>query len=269
MNLQNSKIKGQSICARGVFSLQIHTPALILYWWFVMKKIPLSQGKFALVDDMDYDYLTQWKWSVDGNYASRCVDYNNKTKKILMHRQILGLPEGVMLDHKDRNGRNNQKSNLRICRHFENMLNKKVRNTSGYKGVTKDKRKKGDWWLSAIQINKRNGKKYRYHIITTESKEYAAQLYDIVAKIVNGEFAYLNFKNVYDYPTKYYYIAISKLDNAISTHKAEIEISLYQDIKKRMRLFLWELSIKGKHKRLCCLFGEKSFERLMFNKENG
>lgn len=108
-----------------------------------MKRIPLSQGKFALVDDEDFEFLSQWKWGLDrsgSGYASRNAYLgggrkNPKRQTIRMHRLILGLPGDV--DHIDGDGLNNQKSNLRPCGARQNAQNRRVysNNSSGYKGV--------------------------------------------------------------------------------------------------------------------------------------
>ena len=105
-----------------------------------MKKTPLTKGKFALVDDEDYAYLMQWKWSYSpnrGGYAVRQIGTNKKSKHQSMHRPLMGNPKG-MVDHYNSNGLGNQKSNLRCATQQQNQQNQKKRidNTSGYKGVS-------------------------------------------------------------------------------------------------------------------------------------
>ncbi len=94
-----------------------------------MKLIPLTQGKFAQVDDEDYDYLNQWKWYTTKNhktfYAARHIRINGKQKLIYMHRVIMNIIKGYKTDHIDHNGLNNQKYNLRICTCQENNRNRK------------------------------------------------------------------------------------------------------------------------------------------------
>ena len=130
-----------------------------------MKKIPLTQGKFALVDDADFEWLNQHKWYAHKSgsyytlYATRkvCLD-NHKRIKEKMHRIILGLQPGdkQQCDHIDRNGLNNQRSNLRICTVAQNQQNSKKRRgcTSKYKGVHwhSDIEK----WHSSIWVNKKS-----------------------------------------------------------------------------------------------------------------
>lgn len=96
-----------------------------------MKRIPLTQGKFALVDDELFDYLNQWKWYYKEGYAARTL------KTIRMHRVIMNAPIGVEVDHRNRNKLDNQRTNLRLADDFLNNQNQGIRkdNTSGQKGV--------------------------------------------------------------------------------------------------------------------------------------
>lgn len=75
-----------------------------------------------MVDDEDFEYLNQWKWTAHriGNdwYATR----GEKKKIIYMHREILRTPKGMLTDHIDMDGLNNQKKNLRICTHQQNKM---------------------------------------------------------------------------------------------------------------------------------------------------
>ena len=107
------------------------------------KKIKLTQGKFALVDDDDYKKLNKHKWFAvkyhKTYYAKRNAKVNNKWKPIYMHRVIMQLRQGdgKELDHQNRNGLDNQKTNLRIVSRSENMRNngKFLNSKSGYTGV--------------------------------------------------------------------------------------------------------------------------------------
>lgn len=104
-----------------------------------MKRIPLTKGKFAIVDDEDFEELSKHKWNISSKgYACRMVGNNPGRKQILMHREILRTPKGLFTDHIDGNKSNNQRSNLRFCTAGENMRNRKKysNNTTGFKGVT-------------------------------------------------------------------------------------------------------------------------------------
>ena len=85
-----------------------------------MKEIQLTQGKVALVDDEDFEYLKQFKWHVINNNGKFYVRKqfllsNGKVSKVLMHRFIMKPNKDMVIDHLDGNPLNNQKTNLRIC----------------------------------------------------------------------------------------------------------------------------------------------------------
>ena len=152
-----------------------------------MKKIPLTQGRFALVDDEDYDFLMQWKWHFNCGYAIRTESIDGKPKKYRMHREIMRPGKGVQVDHIDHDGLNNKRKNLRNATHTQNRRNTPTykNSTSGYKGVS--------WYAKlqkwAAQINIK-GKRKRIGYFDT--KESAARKYNEAAKEEYGEFAYLN-----------------------------------------------------------------------------
>lgn len=121
-----------------------------------MKHIQLTRGETALVDDEDFDNLNKFKWHSHRNgvlcYASRATKKDNGQQTVcMMHRQILSPETGISIDHIDGNGLNNQKSNLRMCTHTENMRNRRINdnNTSGYKGVSWDKER--NKWRACIR----------------------------------------------------------------------------------------------------------------------
>jgi len=110
-----------------------------------MKEIPLTQGKFVLVDDEDYDRFHQDKWKLTHNkrdktfYASKDVYINGNKTTRKMHRIILGIEDSkIFVDHIDGNGLNNCKENLRIATNQQNQQNrgKPSNNKTGYKGVS-------------------------------------------------------------------------------------------------------------------------------------
>lgn len=156
-----------------------------------MKQIPLTQGKFALVDDEDYEFLNQWKWCYQiPGYAVRGIKKNGKTKIMIMHRVILKASRGTVLDHINGNGLDNRRSNLRICTQQQNTRNSHKRRTSissKHKGVhysTKDQR-----WVTQIQ---QGGK--RVHIGHFKSEHHAALAYDLWAHDLFDNFARPNFQ---------------------------------------------------------------------------
>lgn len=151
-----------------------------------MKQIPLTKGKFAVVDDEDYEELSRYKWFVDSiGYAGRNIRYPGMGRKTLrMHRFLMGLDFGDrrMVDHIDGDGLNNQRSNLRICNHSQNGRNQGrcASNTSGIKGVTRNKGK----WVAQISLM---GK--QIYIGCFDTPEEAGAAYREAARKFHGEFA--------------------------------------------------------------------------------
>jgi hypothetical protein len=156
-----------------------------------MKEIKLTQGKVALVDDDDYDYLNQWRWYAhkDKNtfYALRKEARNMSRiqKDIKMHRLIMNTPDGMQVDHIDHDGLNNQKSNLRNCTSAQNGKNRQCNHNRKYKGVyiVKDK------YVARIHVDGKNCLLGYY-----ETEIEALQSYDNAALKYYGEFASLNLK---------------------------------------------------------------------------
>lgn len=115
-----------------------------------MKLIKLTQGKFAKVDDVDFNWLNQWSWQAHTRcgifYARRAIHKNGKTTTIIMHRLILGLTDPKIYgEHRNGDGLNNQRHNLRTATSSQNQMNNRTTTgASKYKGVTKNKKRK---WL--------------------------------------------------------------------------------------------------------------------------
>lgn len=159
-----------------------------------MKKIDISTPKFpntfALVDDEDYEWLNKWKWSAMRCKKSRTLYAVRGTTNefFYMHRSILGLTDKTKIDHRDGNGLNNQKNNIRTCTHKQNMRNSRARHgtSSGYKGVMW--RKDTNKWTASITYN---GQVIRLGCYTCLMK--AVRAYDSKAKELFGEFARTNF----------------------------------------------------------------------------
>jgi hypothetical protein len=166
-----------------------------------MKTIPLTQGKFALVDDADFEWLNQWKWRAQKSnrtyYAVREVCLGNKKRcSRFMHRLILDTPSEKEVDHRNNNGLDNQRHNLRLCTHQQNGMNqiKSNNRSSKYKGVSFYKA--NGRWTAQIQIN--NRKKHLGYFV---SQVAAANAYLEAAKQCYGEFANTNFETETLYET--------------------------------------------------------------------
>lgn len=165
-----------------------------------MKQIPLTQGKFALVDDEDYEYLNQFKWYAlrHGNtyYAIRNLQsVNGKRTSLKMHRVILGITDPkILIDHKNKNGCDNTRNNLREASHSQNMANvsyRKKDSSSSYLGVnlsgSKYKGKRYSRWCAQITKDR-----VKYHLGHFLNEKEAAMAYNNAAIKLHGEFAKLN-----------------------------------------------------------------------------
>lgn len=165
------------------------------------KEITLTQGRVAIVDDSDYEYLSKYKWYTKNNngffYAVRTDRSVKPRRTIFMHRLVMNeWNSKVFIDHKDHNTLNNCKYNLRPCTHAENMRNGTKTSkpkTSMFKGVSlRIQRKKGKVvstsWLAQVGFE---GKRIQVGLFQDEVE--AAKAYDNAALKYFGEYASLNF----------------------------------------------------------------------------
>ena len=156
------------------------------------KKIPLSQGMFAIVDDADFEWLNQHKWHVTirgtRSYATRHITRNGRRTKIYMHCAILSPPSGKDTDHVNGDGLDNRRRNLRTCTRSQNHMNSAKRDgcSSIYKGVNWDRRR-CKW---QVQVGTRNA--HRRHLGYFDDEQEAAIAYNVGASKLFGEFAKLN-----------------------------------------------------------------------------
>jgi len=153
-----------------------------------MAEIPLTQNKTAIIDDCDLIEIGKHKWCAgcyDGKWYAVRGTYNNGVKRnVFMHRQLTSAIKGQQVDHKDGNGLNNSRDNLRFSTQQQNVFNQRPtgKGTSKYKGVSWDK--SSNSWYSAIKFNGKSRNLGHY-----KNETDAAIAYDSAAIKFFGEFA--------------------------------------------------------------------------------
>lgn len=153
---------------------------------------PKYGNETACIDDEDYEKVKGYKWVVDvrrrgRKYARASVKISkNKFSYVYLHRLIMGFPK-YLVDHKDGNGLNNTKDNLRIATCQENQRNQRMpsNNTTGYKGVHFYKA------YNKYSVSIRANKKQIFGGYFPTPIE-AAKKYNEMAVLYHGEYAKLN-----------------------------------------------------------------------------
>lgn len=158
-----------------------------------MRRIPLSRGMFATVDNRDFAELSRYKWNAAQRsntfYAARIVPSGRRSPLgvVYMHRQILGAQPGDKTDHRDGNGLNNRRRNIRICTAQQNSAafrNFRRSKTVRYRGVTQKRNK----FRARITL-----RGYEIGLGSFDTAIQAARAYDQAARLFFGEFASPNF----------------------------------------------------------------------------
>ncbi len=162
-----------------------------------MKIIPLTRGKYAMVDDEDYDRLMEHSWAWVPSTESKsgsgyAVRKGNKRRgeprTVQMHREILRCQKGIMVDHINQNGLDNRKENLRFANVQQNSFNRPkpiMDCTSVYKGVLQ--RKNDSKWTARIKFNGRHVELGKY-----KREEGAAAAYNFASRIFFGRYRHEN-----------------------------------------------------------------------------
>ncbi len=162
-----------------------------------MKSIPLTQDKFALVDDVDHEALLEFTWCASEIartfYAITYIGTGRKDNRLLsMHRMLMQPQPGFDVHHIDGNGLNNQRANLRVITRSEHIFFNPPRSSTGYKGVV-------------FCVNRQRKKEYRFYLAQMfyrgervlytchQTPEEAARAYDAKVRELVGLHAYLNF----------------------------------------------------------------------------
>lgn len=142
--------------------------------------VPLTQGKYALVDEEDYERVMEYNWNICNTYGNGLIGGS----RVFMHRFIMDVTDPkIKIDHINHNPLDNRKVNLRTCTQKENIWNSRPNSQRKYKGISK--RESGKF-LAMAGIHR---------LGQFNTAEEAARAYDAKAKELYGEFAYLNFKD--------------------------------------------------------------------------
>lgn len=157
------------------------------------KQLLLTKGKFALVDDDDFELVSHWHWYAQPGvrtwYAQRAIRKHGHSTSISLHRFLLNPPPGLQIDHINGDGLDCRRCNMRLATNQQNHYNTRIvkSNRSGYKGVHWDKHHKR--WRVRIMVDGHN-----VHIGYFADLLEAASAYDTEALTLHGEFACTNFQ---------------------------------------------------------------------------
>jgi len=168
----------------------IAAPAGFFVGDLAMKRIPLTKGKFALVDDDDFERLNRHKWYAScPKWTSYAARRDSNRKVVRMHRIIMNTPPGLFTDHINGNGLDNRKCNLRVCTLSQNNRHRRKGagpTSSRFKGVSI--RRPTNNWQAAICFNSKD-----INLGYFEDEIEAAKAYDAKARELFGEYALTNF----------------------------------------------------------------------------
>lgn len=153
--------------------------------------IPLTKGMFAIVDNADYKLVSGMLWNPHPTKRTvyACSGSGLKGRMIYLHRLLMGDPEGMEVDHRNGEGLDCRRDNLRVCTTKQNRQNMRktiMPKTSQYKGVCWDKTR--NKWRATIKLNR----EWQY-LGRFDDEVMAAQAFDAKARELFGEFARLNF----------------------------------------------------------------------------
>jgi hypothetical protein len=151
------------------------------------KLVPVGQGRYAIVDDIDYERACELSWEMTPNgYPYHREMRRGERFSVLLGRYVTDCPEGMVVSYLNLNPLDCRRANLRICTKAQQLLNGFDRdNRSGYKGVVQHHRR----W-SARAWDESGKKKHIGHFATAEE---AARAYDEYVRPRFGELARYNF----------------------------------------------------------------------------
>lgn len=144
-------------------------------------RVSLTQGMFAIIDAGEYPKVQTIKRWVAVKTPTNCYVRSNKNEgDVLLHRFIMDAKEHEIVDHKNGDGLDNRKKNLRFCTQSENMRNRSAMGASRFKGVCWNKSK--GKWIATLCLG------------SFETAEEAAEVYDRAMMYIFSEFGRPNFK---------------------------------------------------------------------------
>ncbi len=149
--------------------------------------IQLDSGAVVILNEEDLGLMEGSRWRVMKPYNTAYAVVRKGERTILMHRLITGVVDpAIHVDHLNGDGLDNRRANLRISTCAENARNRGLNrnNTTGFKGVSRT----SHGWCAVIGLNRRSK-----HLGTFDAPEKAARAYDVAARALHGEFAFLNF----------------------------------------------------------------------------
>lgn len=151
-------------------------------------EMPINKGFVALVDRDMYEELSAYRWRLKENRSNNYARAWAGGVNVLMHRVVMRAGEGQIVDHINRNGLDNRRSNLRFVTCLQNLMNSRPKSKHGYKGLSLDRRRDAKPWQAIARVNGRP-KSLGYYA----TPEEAAHAYDRMMVRLYGEYAYLNF----------------------------------------------------------------------------
>jgi len=184
-------VEAGDFCEKFIRSRELVGPALAEALAEGAKLIPLTMGKVAIVDAEDYERLNEDKWYAIKTPYTYYAGRTSRRKHIRMHREIMRAPRHLVCDHRDHNGLDNRKSNLRLCTQGQNLQNRRGSRgkTSRHKGVYYCRRDKV--FGASICLNSK-----RYRLGYFKNEDDVGRAYDKKVIELFGEFAFLNFPDL-------------------------------------------------------------------------
>lgn len=198
------------------------------------KEIKLSNGGVTIVDEKNFDWLNQWTWREEAGYVIRGeTQANGRKKKIRMHRQIMGFPENMAIDHINRVRHDNREENLRICTSAENSMNivknRNLKTVSNYKGV----QFRNKTWRARLNAHTKS-----YNIGSFDSELAAANAYNYYSKKYCGEYS---VPNDCPYMSKEEWESHRLIRKKSNKHSEYVGVGWYKAKK------MWRAYVKDKH----------------------